>query len=107
LGGPVAAIGPNRHAQHFNVLNQRTVRPRPPPASSPVIIIYGADESSPRGHPLEVTSLGALFRLVPPPAIFYAFLVGVVAAYMVTVELVKAWFYRRYVQPLPVASIPQ
>jgi Mg2+-importing ATPase len=45
---------------------------------------------------LPVTPVGVLFKLVPPPALFYPFLVGVVVAYLVTVELVKAWFYRRY-----------
>jgi Mg2+-importing ATPase len=48
---------------------------------------------------LPVSPVGTLFRLVPPPTVFYAFLVGVVAAYLVTVELVKAWFYKKYVAP--------
>jgi Mg2+-importing ATPase len=53
---------------------------------------------------LPLSPVGALFKLVPPPALFYAFLVGVVAAYLVTVELVKTWFYKNYVAPAVAGS---
>jgi len=53
---------------------------------------------------LPLTPVGALFRLVPPPILFYAFLVGVVVAYLVTVEVVKTWFYKRYVRPTQVTG---
>ena len=45
---------------------------------------------------LPFTALGALFGFVPPPAAFFAALAGLVAGYIVIVELVKRWFYRRF-----------
>ncbi|OPX74667.1 MAG: hypothetical protein A4E40_01067 [Methanoregulaceae archaeon PtaU1.Bin059] len=45
---------------------------------------------------LPFTFLGSLFGFVPPPLSFYAVLVGLVACYLVMVEVTKRWFYRRY-----------
>jgi Mg2+-importing ATPase len=41
------------------------------------------------------TPLGELFRFVDPPSMFFVVLAGVVGAYLVLVEIVKKWFYRR------------
>jgi len=43
------------------------------------------------------TPLGALFGFVEPPLSFFAVLVGLIVAYLIMVEVVKRWFYRRYV----------
>jgi P-type Mg2+ transporter len=45
---------------------------------------------------LPFTIIGSLFGFVTPPLSFYAILVGLVAGYLILVELVKIWFYRRY-----------
>jgi Mg2+-importing ATPase len=45
---------------------------------------------------LPFTPLGDPFKFVTPPAGFFVFLVGFVGAYLVLVEVVKNWFYRRY-----------
>ena len=45
---------------------------------------------------LPFTIIGALFGFVQPPLAFYAVLAGLVIGYIVIVELVKRWFYRRY-----------
>jgi len=45
---------------------------------------------------LPFTVLGAIFGFVPPPAPFFAVLIGLVIGYLVLVELTKKWFYRRY-----------
>ena len=50
---------------------------------------------------LPFTALGAIFGFVPPPAAFFAALAGLVAGYLVIVELVKRWFYRRYSDMIP------
>jgi Mg2+-importing ATPase len=42
------------------------------------------------------TPLGALFRFVKPPAAFFIVLAGLIVVYLVLVELVKNWFYKRY-----------
>jgi Mg2+-importing ATPase len=44
---------------------------------------------------LPFTPLGPALGFVRPPAIFFAMLFGMVAAYLVAVESVKRWFYRR------------
>ncbi|MBM5805203.1 MAG: magnesium-translocating P-type ATPase [Candidatus Verstraetearchaeota archaeon] len=43
------------------------------------------------------TPLGELFGFVEPPLSFFAVLAGLIAAYLIIVEVVKRWFYRRYV----------
>lgn len=45
---------------------------------------------------LPFTVPGAVFGFVPPPAPFFAVLLGLVAGYLLLVELTKRWFYRRY-----------
>jgi Mg2+-importing ATPase len=41
-----------------------------------------------------LTPLGSLFGFVPPPAGFYLFLGGTLAAYLLLVEIVKRHLYR-------------
>ena len=45
---------------------------------------------------LPLTPVGAWFGFVAPPAGFYAAVAAMVLAYLILVELVKRWFYRRY-----------
>jgi len=45
---------------------------------------------------LPFTSLGSYLGLVPPPPIFFLALAGMVMLYLVIVEQVKKWFYRRF-----------
>jgi Mg2+-importing ATPase len=45
---------------------------------------------------LPFTPLGALLGFVPPPPLFFAVLVVLVATYLALVQVVKSWFYRRY-----------
>ena len=44
---------------------------------------------------IPLTPLGRLFGFVEPPPGFYLFLGCAVAAYLVLVEIVKRWLYRR------------
>jgi Mg2+-importing ATPase len=48
------------------------------------------------GAVLPFTSLGSALGFVPPPPLFFAALVGLVATYLLIVQVVKSWFYRRY-----------
>ena len=43
---------------------------------------------------LPFTPLGGLFHLEPPPAIFFAWLAGMVLAYLALAECAKRFFYR-------------
>ncbi len=45
---------------------------------------------------LPFTPIGNLFGFIPLPASFYAVLAGLVISYLVIVELVKRWFYKKY-----------
>jgi len=45
---------------------------------------------------LPFTVIGSIFSFVPPPFSFFAVLAGLVAGYIIIVELVKRWFYRKY-----------
>jgi Mg2+-importing ATPase len=45
---------------------------------------------------LPFTVIGSIFGFVHPPLSFFAVLVGLVTGYLVIVELVKIWFYKRY-----------
>ena len=40
--------------------------------------------------------LGGHFGFIPPPATYFLALLGIVGAYLATVQVVKAWFIRRY-----------
>jgi hypothetical protein len=44
LGGPVAAIGPNRRARHFNLSRRWAMRLSLPTALAPVTVIYDAGQ---------------------------------------------------------------
>ncbi|MBI5390334.1 magnesium-translocating P-type ATPase [Candidatus Woesearchaeota archaeon] len=45
---------------------------------------------------LPFTPLGAYFGFVMPPLIYFPVLLGIVAAYLCTVQLVKSWFIKKY-----------
>ncbi len=45
---------------------------------------------------LPFTVIGSLFGFVQPPVLFFAVLAGLVFGYIIIVELVKRWFYRKY-----------
>jgi Mg2+-importing ATPase len=47
-----------------------------------------------------LTPLGALFQFVAPPIAFFIILVGFIGAYLLLVEIVKKWFYKRYATSL-------
>ena len=55
---------------------------------------YISAEESPKEFTIRAVVLGALFGLPPLPASFVACVVAIVAAYVLTVELVKRVFYR-------------
>ncbi|MBI3301098.1 MAG: magnesium-translocating P-type ATPase [Deltaproteobacteria bacterium] len=46
---------------------------------------------------LPVAPVGAHLGFVPPPPSFFVIVAGMVAVYLFTVEVVKRWFYRRWV----------
>jgi P-type Mg2+ transporter len=48
------------------------------------------------GFLIPYTPIGPLFQFVTPPLEFYLALVGIIAAYLVLVEVVKFFFYRYY-----------
>ena len=50
---------------------------------------------------LPVLPIGYWFGFVPPPAVFFFYLVGVTVAYLATVEAAKALFYRSFAPSLP------
>ncbi len=56
---------------------------------------------------LPFSPVGALFEFVPPPPIFYLILVVFIAAYLALTEIVKKWFYKRYVHRLEQLDISQ
>ena len=45
---------------------------------------------------LPFTVIGSIFKFVRPPLAFFAVLAVLVIGYIVMVELVKRWFYRKY-----------
>ena len=47
---------------------------------------------------LPFTPLGRYFGFVPPPLSFYAILAGLVFFYLVAVEGIKQWFFRRFAE---------
>ncbi len=47
---------------------------------------------------LPFTPLAAVFEFVSLPPLFFAVLAGFVVAYLILVELMKWWFYRRYAE---------
>jgi Mg2+-importing ATPase len=46
------------------------------------------------------TIVGDWFNMIRLPLTFYLILVGFIASYMLLVELIKRWFYRRYAEYL-------
>ncbi len=56
---------------------------------------------------LPYTPLGAVFGFTPPPAIFYLALAGLIAAYLILVEVVKKWFLKRYAYLLEQIFVPK
>lgn len=52
------------------------------------------------------TPLGELFQFVAPPPGFFLILVGLVGAYLLIVELVKIWFFKRYAPLLEQTLVP-
>jgi Mg2+-importing ATPase len=56
---------------------------------------------------LPYTPLGAVFKFSPPPATFYLALVGLIAAYLLLVEVVKKWFLKRYACLLEQIYVPK
>jgi Mg2+-importing ATPase len=47
---------------------------------------------------LPLTIIGDLFQFTEPPWAFFVFLAGLMVAYLLLVDFVKAWFYKRYTQ---------
>ena len=45
---------------------------------------------------LPLTPLGDLFQFVEPPIAFFIILLGFIGAYLLLVEIVKKWFFKRY-----------
>ena len=45
---------------------------------------------------LPFTPLGRFFGFVAPPPLFFFILAGMVIVYLLMVEVVKQWFYKRY-----------
>jgi Mg2+-importing ATPase len=45
---------------------------------------------------LPYTPLASIFKFSPPPPMFYLALAGLIAAYLVLVEVVKKWFTKKY-----------
>ncbi len=56
---------------------------------------------------LPLTPLGKLFKFVEPPLSFFAILLGLIGAYLILVEIVKRWFYKRYANRLEQVLPPQ
>lgn len=52
------------------------------------------------------TPLGALFKFVEPPLTFFILLAGLIGTYLMLVEIIKKWFYRRYAYQLEQVLIP-
>jgi len=52
---------------------------------------------------LPALPIGPWFGFVPPPLLFFAYLVGATLAYLALVEAVKILFYRRFARPKPAA----
>ncbi|MEM3054408.1 MAG: magnesium-translocating P-type ATPase [Candidatus Bathyarchaeia archaeon] len=55
---------------------------------------------------LPFTPLGTLFKFVAPPYAFFLVLAGLIGSYLVLVEVVKRWFYKRYAYRLEQVLIP-
>ena len=56
---------------------------------------------------LPLTPVGDLFQFVEPPPAFFLVLAGLVCTYLVFVEIVKRWFYKRHGHRLEQVLIPK
>jgi Mg2+-importing ATPase len=56
---------------------------------------------------LPYSPLGAVFKFSPPPPMFYLALAGLIAAYLLLVEVVKKWFLKRYAYRLEQIYVPR
>jgi Mg2+-importing ATPase len=56
---------------------------------------------------LPYTPLGSVFKFSPSPATFYPALAGLIAAYLLLVEIVKKWFTKRYAYRLEQIYVPR
>ncbi|MCW3996598.1 MAG: magnesium-translocating P-type ATPase [Candidatus Bathyarchaeota archaeon] len=53
------------------------------------------------------TPLGRIFHFVAPPPLFYLALAGLLGAYLLLAEAVKAWFYKRHAYRLEQVLVPK
>jgi len=53
-----------------------------------------------------IPDLGALLRFEAPPLQFYIILAGLIGAYLILVEIVKKWFFKRYSYLLEQVLVP-
>ena len=53
------------------------------------------------------TTVGRLFRFVPPPPLFYVALLLMIVTYLFLAEIVKKWFYKRHAFRIEQALVPK
>jgi len=53
------------------------------------------------------TVLGKVFHFVPPPPLFYVFLLAMIVTYLFLAEAVKKWFYKRHAYRIEQALVPK
>jgi Mg2+-importing ATPase len=53
------------------------------------------------------TVLGRVFHFVPPPPLFYVFLLAFIVTYLFLAEVVKRWFYRRHAFRIEQVLVPK
>ena len=53
------------------------------------------------------TPVGNLFKLVPPPPLFYVALASILGAYLFLAEIVKKWFYSRHAFRIEQVLVPK
>ena len=53
-----------------------------------------------------IPDLGALLKFEAPPLQFYVILAGLISAYLILVEIVKKWFFKRYSYLLEQVLVP-
>lgn len=56
---------------------------------------------------IPLTPIAPVFGFVPPPLEFYIILAAILGAYLLTAELVKAWFYKRNAYRLEQVVVPK
>jgi hypothetical protein len=95
-GQPALAEGATRHKRNaadrlWKVPNERCAE-----AVTNVPRAVGQPALGREGMILPYTPAANWLGFVPPPATFFAFLAVVVVTYLILVEGIKRWFYRRY-----------